>query len=197
MIWRPLYRVPVCLAFACLLVLGGCRHRHKPTRVYRQLIPLPPPGQAADVDAPPAFDLARTFPPPFIRPVQFPPPPKPPVRRRIVRPGPKPEVVPDHPVEPPIPPPPPSLPPPQLGEVMTDEARRQLLAATDQFVSQATAIADRYRGRTLTARQKELYDQATILAERAKSLRGTDVSAAKVLAERALKIAQDLANDAK
>jgi len=144
--------------------------------------PPPPAPQPVAVNptpaAPPAPDVAKTeTPQPTPQPKPAPPP----------RPAPQasaPQVTVTPPAEP--------APAVRLGEILTDDRRRQYEADFNRNVSDAQAALKQASTRTLTATQKQSVGRIRTFLQQADQAKSNDLVTAVQLARRADLLAQDL-----
>ena len=88
---------------------------------------------------------------------------------------------------------PPAALPPRLGDVLTQQQQRQLNAAIDQSLVQAQKSLTGVGNRPLSNDQRAAVEQIRNFMQEAEKLRGSNLAAARSLAERAEVLARDLA----
>lgn len=155
----------------------------------------PPPDTTQAAPPPPAPDLTPAPASPAVPPAPTPPAVSPapaPAARRPARPttppspiAPAPAVSPDQPASP--------APPPRLGDVLSADQQRQLNGAIDQSLARAQASLNAVGNRQLSKDQQAVVEQVRNFMQQAQKLRGSNLAAAKSLAERAEVLARDLA----
>jgi len=84
-------------------------------------------------------------------------------------------------------------PPPKLGDVLSADQQRQLNGAIDQSLARAQISLNAVGNRQLSKDQQAVVEQVRNFIEQAQKLRGSNLPAAKSLAERAEVLARDLA----
>jgi hypothetical protein len=182
----------ILLASLLALGLGGCEHAKK-----QFVLPAAPqpavkaPLPQARIETPPPIDT----PVPMVEfpvPIDVEPPP-PPVEEKPKPPhtppvqATSPEVQP--PAPPPVVPPPPT---PRLGEILTDDRRREYEKEFTTLMAEARAAVHRANGRRLNAVQREMLDRIRVFLQQADSSRDNDLPAALQFARRADVLGQDL-----
>ncbi|MGD0497424.1 MAG: hypothetical protein ABSC23_03205 [Bryobacteraceae bacterium] len=123
--------------------------------------------------------------------VPIPPPPQPAAAKPEPAPAPK-AASPVPPPQAPARPVQPESPPPQLGEVLSDDQRRQYDGDFARSVAQARAALRGTAGRTLTPAQRETVGRIQTFLQQAEESRAKDLVTALQLARRAELLAQDL-----
>jgi hypothetical protein len=83
--------------------------------------------------------------------------------------------------------------PPKLGEILTPDEQKQYSASIDQSLSRAQTTLNSIGGRQLNKDQQAEVEQIRNFMQQAQLARGSDLSGAKSLAERAEVLARDLA----
>jgi hypothetical protein len=159
----------------------------QPVAANPALLPPPAPAKEEELPAiepapPPSPDALKTEPPADT--LATPPKKKPPPKKRPT-PGPAaPEV--------PAVAPPQTTPPAKLGEVLTDDRRRQYETDLTRTVAQARAALNQTAGRILTAAQRQTVERIQTFLQQADQARSGDLATAVQLAHRADLLAQDL-----
>ena len=125
-----------------------------------------------------------------------PPPAKPPQKRRTNVPATTPTPTPAGPttVEPETPQTTPTPTTPQLSEILTEDRKRQYEAELASSVLRATAVVRKASSRTLNTRQSETLQRIKTFLEQAEESKGKDLAMARLLAQRADLLGQDLMN---
>lgn len=83
---------------------------------------------------------------------------------------------------------------PRLGEILTDDRRKEYEAEFTGFVTGARAAVDRATGRRLTSVQRETVGRIRVFLQQAEALRAKDLATARELARRADLLGKDLLN---
>lgn len=207
-------RSTLAALFLCL-VLSGCWGQKK---VKAPGVPVAPQPTASapvtPVPAPPApvpAGSGETEPAnaqPTQTPLQQPAPappqpakaiPQPPVRRPRPSPFPPPPGG-QAPIQPPTQAAPTQAPPTpapaiRLGEILTDDRRRQYEADFARSQNEAHTMLTRATGRNLTAAQRQTVERIRTFAQQADEARSRDLATAVQLARRAELLAQDLSKE--
>lgn len=146
--------------------------------------PSSPPAEATQQPAPPA-------PAPPVSAVPSVPAPAAPAApaRRPGSPAPAPSV---RPAAPAASQDPPAALPPRLGDVLSADQQRQLNGAIDQNLARAQVSLNAVGNRQLSKEQQAVVEQVRNFIQQAQKLRGSNLPAAKSLAERAEVLARDL-----
>lgn len=176
-----------------IMALGsnGCGPRKK------LVLPAPRPAVAqplpeATIETPPEIETPVPIveiPLPEMK-VEPPPPTTPPKKPAVPVPAAQttpPEVQPSAPAVPPAP-------TPRLGEILTDDRRREYQAEFTGFVTGARAAVNRTNGRQLTAAQQETVARIRVFLQQAEEQRDKDLATALQLARRADLLGKDLVN---
>jgi hypothetical protein len=123
------------------------------------------------------------------------PPPRPPAKKRAPPAPVRPQI--PQPVEQPQAQPlPPSSPPqPQLGEILSDEQRRQYQAEYAQSLARARSALGRASGRSLNQTQRATLERIQTFIQQAEESKGKDLATALQLVRRADVLGQDLLKD--
>lgn len=88
--------------------------------------------------------------------------------------------------------PPPSTPAPRLGEILSDEQRRQYQADYAQSLARARAALGQASGKSLNQTQKETVERIQTFIQQAEEAKGKDLATALQLVRRADVLGQDL-----
>jgi hypothetical protein len=184
---RQVFTIPLVL----ILAASGMACRKKALTILPPPAPPATSAPAAPMEQPPPQPAqASTEPPPALPQPTRPPPPeevvqpkKPP--RRASRPAATaaPANIPNQPL--------------RLGEMLTPEQERQYNSAMDQSLQRARANITRVSKRQLSKEQLGVVAQVQSFMEQAQSMRKTNLTAAKSLAERADVLARELARTAR
>jgi len=180
------------LATLVALVSGGCGHA--PKKFVLPAAPQPAvkaPLPQVKIETPPPIDT----PVPMVEfpvPIDIQPPPQP-VQRRPQPPHTPPVQATTPEVQPPAPtpvvPPPPA---PRLGEILTEDRRREYETQFTAFMAEARAAVNRATGRRLNSVQREMLGRIRVFLQQADSSRANDLPTALQLARRADLLGQDL-----
>lgn len=198
--------LPSVLAVGMVLFSSGCAVFGKRGRV-----PSPPPvtapapqpklpepvKQEPKLPEPPAIEFPKPEPPQLEQPApKAPEPPKPKPRRKTVsRPvAPAPSTQPETKPEPPAQP---ATPAPRLGEVLSENERKDLLAQFEVNITEARRVLTALPERSLTREQSDRAARVRAFIDQALGMRDSDISTAVELSRRALLLARDLAESVK
>ena len=183
----------VVLATGLAFGLNGCFTAKKKVKVVIPVaMPSPPPVPTAPALPEPttAVTEAPVTKPPEPEPKPVPPPPvrqRPPRRTQAQTTTTPPPVTPPKAV-----PAPEQAPVPRLGEILTDDRRRELEGDFTRNITQARAALGQTQGKTLTAANRQTVDRIRTFLQQADESRNRDLVTALQFARRAALLAQDL-----